>query len=228
MQFSLVVLSQGGQHGKKIPITLPQFLIGRDHHCHLRPVSTLVSKRHCAFKVTQSQVIIQDLNSTNGTFVNDERLIGSRVLNDGDIIKLGPLTFRADIKSPVAVDEPTPPPGKSLDPMPSSPVVAPEDAIDDEPSTIGPGGATPEQADPDFSIDDEEDIAALLMDDEGGDIARDDPSVPDDLSGETTAMEMMLPPEMQEPKKKEKTEEEKKVDTSSAAAEILNKMYRRR
>jgi pSer/pThr/pTyr-binding forkhead associated (FHA) protein len=33
--------------------------------------------------------VVEDMNSTNGTFVNGDRLVGSRPLHDGDVITLG-------------------------------------------------------------------------------------------------------------------------------------------
>ena len=47
MKLSLVVAS-GVHEGKAIPITVPQFVIGRDPQCQLRPASPAISKRHCA------------------------------------------------------------------------------------------------------------------------------------------------------------------------------------
>jgi pSer/pThr/pTyr-binding forkhead associated (FHA) protein len=95
MKVNLVVLSEGKANGQKIPITLSQFVIGRDAQCHLRPASAVISKRHCAVLVRDGQVYIRDFNSTNGTFVNDEQ-VAERSLRDGDVISLGglELTFK--------------------------------------------------------------------------------------------------------------------------------------
>ncbi len=69
MKLRLVVV--GGVHdGKAIPITVPQFVIGRDPQCQLRPASPAISKRHCAVLVRGTQVFVRDFGSTNGTFVN--------------------------------------------------------------------------------------------------------------------------------------------------------------
>ena len=50
MKLSLVVVSEGKLKGQSLPITLSQFLIGRDSQCHLRPNSPAISKRHCALR----------------------------------------------------------------------------------------------------------------------------------------------------------------------------------
>jgi hypothetical protein len=54
----------------------------------------MVSKRHCAVLVRDDQAFICDFNSTNGTFVNDERVDGERELRDGDRLKIAGLEFR--------------------------------------------------------------------------------------------------------------------------------------
>jgi pSer/pThr/pTyr-binding forkhead associated (FHA) protein len=94
MKLSLVVLNPGRMEGKAIPITLSQFVIGRDPQCHLRPTSPLVSKRHCAVLVKGSKVFIRDFESTNGTLVNDQRVEGECELHDHDHVRVGPLEFR--------------------------------------------------------------------------------------------------------------------------------------
>ena len=72
MKLNLVVLTPGKTEGKAIPVTLSQFLIGRDPQCHLRPASAVISKRHCALLTRGEQVFLRDFDSTIGTFVNDQ------------------------------------------------------------------------------------------------------------------------------------------------------------
>ncbi len=53
-----------------------------------------LSRRHARFDVdTRGQVTIEDLGSTNGTFVNGERIVGRRALRDGDRIEIGTATI---------------------------------------------------------------------------------------------------------------------------------------
>src|SRR6516164_5668393 len=93
MKLSLVVLTSGKQEGKALAIPLPQFLIGRDPQCHLRPASAAISKRHCALIQRDGSVFVRDFDSTNGTFVNDQPVKGEIELKNGDRLKLGPLLF---------------------------------------------------------------------------------------------------------------------------------------
>lgn len=116
MKLSLVVLSEGKAKGQTIPITLSQFVIGRDPQCNLRPASALISKRHCALLVKNGQVFIRDFESTNGTFVNEDPVKGERGLANGDTLRVGPLTFRVVMEIPTSAatkQTPVPAPAKT-------------------------------------------------------------------------------------------------------------------
>jgi pSer/pThr/pTyr-binding forkhead associated (FHA) protein len=104
MKLSLVV-NEGAHKGKVIPIGLSQFLIGRDSQCHIRPASPMISKRHCALLVKGGKVLVRDFESTNGTFVNDERVNKERQLHDGDRLKVGPLAFLVRIEAGVPAEK---------------------------------------------------------------------------------------------------------------------------
>jgi predicted component of type VI protein secretion system len=110
MKVSLVVLTEGKSGGKIVPITLSQFVIGRDPQCHLRPASAAISKRHCAVLVRNGKVFIRDFDSTNGTFVNDQQVKGEVELRHDDRLRVGPLLFGVKIEATPAVNRPTPPP----------------------------------------------------------------------------------------------------------------------
>lgn len=98
MKISLMVLSAGTAAGKALPINAAQFIIGRDPQCNLRPASAMISKRHCAVIVKNDQVFLRDFDSSNGTFVNDERIKGEVQLKNGDVLKVGPLSFKVQIE----------------------------------------------------------------------------------------------------------------------------------
>src|SRR6266508_1359935 len=98
MKLGLVVLTTGKQEGKLLPIALPQFLIGRDPQCHLRPASAAISKRHCAVIQRDGKVFVRDFDSTNGTFVNDVQVKGESELHNEDSLKVGPLLFTVKIE----------------------------------------------------------------------------------------------------------------------------------
>jgi pSer/pThr/pTyr-binding forkhead associated (FHA) protein len=118
MKLSLKVLTAGKWEGKIIPITLAQFVIGRDPQCHLRPASPIISKRHCAILRRQNKIFLHDF-STNGTFINGQPIQGEVELQNADKVKVGPIEFEVQLEVPAPaqakVNEPTPlPVNKSL------------------------------------------------------------------------------------------------------------------
>lgn len=102
MKFSLIVRTPGKMEGKAIPITLSQFLIGRDKQCQLRPASPIISNRHCALQVRGERAFVRDFESTNGTFVNEQPVKGERELHDGDSLQIGPMLFEIHLEKTAA------------------------------------------------------------------------------------------------------------------------------
>ncbi|MCI0456388.1 MAG: FHA domain-containing protein [Gemmataceae bacterium] len=139
MKLSLVVLSEGKARGQAIPITLPQFLIGRDPQCQLRPASPLISKRHCAVLIKNGKAFVRDFGSTNGTFVNEEQVTGERQIQDEDTLKVGPLTFRVALETTPPVNKPTPPPPKPSEPTDDDSVAAMLLSLQDDAAPDGGG-----------------------------------------------------------------------------------------
>lgn len=186
MKLSLVVLSTGKAEGQKIAIPVPQFIVGRDPQCQLRPASPIISKKHCALLQRGGKAYIKDFQSTNGTFVNDEKVEGERELQNNDIIKIGPLLFRVVLEAGTPVDKPTPLPAsiKAGDAAPaalaankpSAPTRAAPDGLtpvatrkkpapeDQPPALVDDLGVTTPAPDAVSSLpDNEDDIAAMLL-----------------------------------------------------------------
>ena len=63
-------------------------VIGREG-CDVVLADPEVSRRHAALRHTGEGPAVEDLGSTNGTFVNGERISGTRVLSDGDVVSFG-------------------------------------------------------------------------------------------------------------------------------------------
>jgi predicted component of type VI protein secretion system len=97
-------VSQGAHRGKRIPIPGPQFFIGRDPQCHLRPASPIISRRHCALIIRDGKVYLKDIGSTNGVQVNGQKIASATLLHDGDQISMEPLSFVIHIEAPVAAE----------------------------------------------------------------------------------------------------------------------------
>ncbi len=93
MEITLVVV--GGRHaGQEVPLRRAPFLIGRDKDCQLRLGCTLVSRRHCAIAVQDGRILIDDLHSTNGTFLNGEQVDSPQEVHHGDHLNIGTFEFQ--------------------------------------------------------------------------------------------------------------------------------------
>jgi pSer/pThr/pTyr-binding forkhead associated (FHA) protein len=89
-EFSLRVL-EGEEEGTVYPVNKPRFLIGRTN-ADVAINDTLVSRLHCALEISADGVILQDLESTNGTFV-DDKPIHSAPLTHGSTFRIGSHIF---------------------------------------------------------------------------------------------------------------------------------------
>ncbi len=93
-------VATGKQMGSVIPLPVGKFLVGREEDCHLRPNSDLVSRHHCVFTSDEYSIRLRDLGSTNGTFVNGERIRGQVILKEGDRVVIGKLEFDMVVRDP--------------------------------------------------------------------------------------------------------------------------------
>ena len=116
MQVTLIVAG-GAEKGRQIPVTAPEFIIGRDPHCQLRPEREDVSRRHCAIVQRGQRVWLRDLGSKNGTFLNHRELVAEETpIADGDEFEVGALRFRVSITSaPAPVGTPRGADGRCCD-----------------------------------------------------------------------------------------------------------------
>jgi hypothetical protein len=88
MQFALRFISGKYQGGEFALQDNSEIVVGRSSELDMVLVEDMVSRKHAKITTTESQVIIQDLGSTNGTFVNGER-IKKASLKEGDRILVG-------------------------------------------------------------------------------------------------------------------------------------------
>lgn len=73
-------------------ITSSRMLIGRDHDADVMVIDESVSLKHCEIILKRGRFIVRDLNSQNGTFVNNSPVLESE-LKDGDILTIGRKNF---------------------------------------------------------------------------------------------------------------------------------------
>lgn len=91
MRVALLITS-GARAGQQELLEMPLIRIGRHPSNDVRfhpELDTDVSGMHCEIKVIGARLMLHDSNSTNGTFVNGERVREDRPIYDGDVISLG-------------------------------------------------------------------------------------------------------------------------------------------
>jgi len=87
----LTVLT-GTAAGQMYRIPEGSSVIGRGQHADLRIAEEGVSRRHASVRREGGAVLVDDLGSVNGTYVNGERIGQGRALEEGDKIQVGPMT----------------------------------------------------------------------------------------------------------------------------------------
>ncbi|KRA38277.1 hypothetical protein ASD81_06425 [Nocardioides sp. Root614] len=75
--------------GRRLMLTSSGLRIGRVTRNDLVLADPSVSRHHCAISATKRGFVVTDLQSTHGTHVNDDRLEASRLLVDGDVLRVG-------------------------------------------------------------------------------------------------------------------------------------------
>jgi predicted component of type VI protein secretion system len=243
MKLCLVVQSPGNKmEGKALEIKLPQFLVGRDPQCHLRPASPLISKRHCALLQRDGKVFVRDFGSTNGTFINDQPVQGEVELHHADQLKIGPLLFSVHIEAGPPVNRPTPAPptkAQAAKPAPKTTTPVPATSVTDKANQATAESPPPEKPAEKSAAEtaaaaaasEDEDIAAMLLS------LQDDGSGTSGLAGEvpegSTIHDLSVAPETLgkegEAAKDDKMAAAKAAqgNTSNAAKSILEKYMRR-
>jgi hypothetical protein len=82
-----------GEAPKLFPLRQKHVTVGRAAHCDLQVLTHFVSREHARFSVGGDKVLIEDLGSRNGLFVNSVR-VERQELQHGDLITIGETQFR--------------------------------------------------------------------------------------------------------------------------------------
>jgi hypothetical protein len=84
----LVVREPPAQKGEKHPLT-DELTVGRAAGCHITVDDTYVSQLHARVFQRNGQLMVEDLGSTNGTYLNGTKVSGPMVMRRGDKLKVG-------------------------------------------------------------------------------------------------------------------------------------------
>jgi pSer/pThr/pTyr-binding forkhead associated (FHA) protein len=96
----LVVLS-AGMTGRTHELKADKTTIGRVEDNTFQIAEASVSSHHCEVLLRGSDVVIRDLNSTNGTYINGEK-VSESVIKPNQILRLGQIEMRLETDSPAA------------------------------------------------------------------------------------------------------------------------------
>lgn len=86
---SKLVVVQGPLQGKELPLASSPILLGRAQECSLVLEDDYASGKHARFFPQGSRWFLEDLGSTNGTWLGDEQLTRASTVEPGDRIRIG-------------------------------------------------------------------------------------------------------------------------------------------
>lgn len=84
----------GKLKGKKVMLPEQEITLGSDRSCQLKQPGEGVAPRHCTLKPTAMGILVKDLGSEVGTFVDDERITEETMLVPGGLLRVGSMKFR--------------------------------------------------------------------------------------------------------------------------------------
>jgi predicted component of type VI protein secretion system len=112
-----LVMRTGPTPGKVIELTGDNLTLGREPSNEIPINDAEISRKHARLSVQGGNYVLEDLGSTNGTFVNGQRLMGPHVLKPGEIISFGEqisctyeAIVEADANATIISSKPSPPP----------------------------------------------------------------------------------------------------------------------
>ena len=112
----LVILSQG-MAGRSHELKVDKTTIGRVDDNTFPIAESSVSSHHCEILLRGADIVVHDLNSTNGTFINGDQITGEAVLKPGQILKLGQIELKLEVEGAAPA---APAPAASSAPVPAS------------------------------------------------------------------------------------------------------------
>lgn len=100
----VLIMLQGGQEGRELALPQGEPVLGRSSKADIFVGGNNVSGKHARLHVSEhGTVVVEDLESTNGTWVNGDRLLKPAQLSDGDVVRLGDVDLRFRSISPGSV-----------------------------------------------------------------------------------------------------------------------------
>ena len=122
----LVILNQG-MTGRTFELSGERTTVGRVEDNSFQIADPSVSSHHAEILLRGADIVIKDLNSTNGTFINGDK-ISEIVLQPGQVLRLGQVELKIDdgkpVSAPSPVSAPAPAPAASKKPAEATMVMS--------------------------------------------------------------------------------------------------------
>jgi len=101
-----LIVQKGPQSGQQFDLSKEINVVGRDSSADITINDGVISRHHFRIMASGGQFILEDLNSSNGTYLNGMQVFGKTALNPGDVISISPeITF--EFRAPQPVSGPT-------------------------------------------------------------------------------------------------------------------------
>ena len=142
-----LVVESGKHKGRRVKLKTDRVIIGRAEDAQIRVGSTDVSRHHCELLPTAHGVLVNDLDSRNGTLINGEPISTEFLLAPGNTMSVGPMSFRLLPKDPSPQTRKGEDAQKLSDDDISSWLTDAEDSLQSDTTVIG-GRATIDPAEP--------------------------------------------------------------------------------
>jgi pSer/pThr/pTyr-binding forkhead associated (FHA) protein len=104
-----LVIQNQGMTGRTHELNVDRTTIGRVEDNTFPIADPSVSSHHCEAHLHGGEILIRDLNSTNGSFINGEK-ITEKVLKPGQVLRLGQVEIKLEVEGAAATPSPAPAP----------------------------------------------------------------------------------------------------------------------
>ncbi len=84
----------GQLKGKKMMLPDRKIVLGSDRSCSLKQYAEGIAPKHCTLKPTPLGILVNDLGTENGTYIDDERITGETLLGPGGLLRVGTMKYR--------------------------------------------------------------------------------------------------------------------------------------
>jgi hypothetical protein len=98
-EFHCLELTIGERVEKRFVVSPTGLRIGRAAPADVILADSRVSRAHCLVELMNDELRVSDLSSTNGTFVDGERIAGSSALPVGSVLKVGNVSFKHELRT---------------------------------------------------------------------------------------------------------------------------------